>query len=430
MNAPSIVSPPWWPAYGPHHKQALALWAYQDTPDLCYGGAAGGGKSDYLLMAASQFCAHSDYAALILRDTFQNLAEPGAIMDRAISWWAGRYGIQWRAAEKKLVWPSGAVIQFGHLSTSTAHLNYQSAEFQFIGIDEATAIPPQQLAFLHTRLRRKHNNPVPLRYRLATNPGGKSHEWVRDRYVKEDGRGERVYLPAVLFENPGIDQDEYLRELNATEDPILLQQLLHGDWDVQASGGFFDVDAIGVWAGGTAPPGTRMVRAWDLAATPATPSTDPDWTVGLLLAEIGGDFVVVDMQRIRAGPAAVETLISRTAARDGRDVTVVVEEEGGATGQIAKRHYLTGALRGYSVRYMRPSGSKASRAKPVSFAIANGLLRWNDADPQRLAALAELRAFSEDEKAYAHDDIVDALAMAYTEITLPRPASMVPELVL
>ena len=34
------VSPPWWPSYPPHRKQQIALWGYERTPDLVYGGAA------------------------------------------------------------------------------------------------------------------------------------------------------------------------------------------------------------------------------------------------------------------------------------------------------------------------------------------------------------------------------------------------------
>ena len=178
------------------------MWAYQDTPDVCYGGAAGGGKTDYLLMAASQYCDYPDYNALIIRKTYQDLALPGAIMNRALDWWYGQYGIVWKPQEHKLVWPSGAVIQFGHMDSQTAHYRYQGAELQFVGVDEATQIPAPQLMYLHSRLRRLQGSDVPLRYRLATNPGGVSHEWVRDNYVKGADGKRVVYLPALAARQP------------------------------------------------------------------------------------------------------------------------------------------------------------------------------------------------------------------------------------
>ena len=419
----SWVAPQWWPEYTPHRKQQLALWAYERVPELCYGGAAGGGKTDYLLMAASQYCDYPEYAALILRKTYADLALPGAIMDRAISWWADRYGIRWRPGEHKMVWPSGAVIQFGHLGNATDHLRYQGAELHFVGIDEATQIPANQLAYLHSRLRRLKGSQIPIRYRLATNPGGVSHEYVRDEYVKgSDGR-KRVYLPALLSENPGLNVEEY-RERLAVLDPITRAQLESGDWDVHLAGGFFEVEKIGDCRRYDMPAEARLVRAWDLAATPDAPATDPDWTVGILLADVNGEFWVLDMKRVRLGPAAVERLIGEVAEQDGVKTRVVVEREPGSAGSMVRRHLATGVLRGFEYYSRRQSGSKYERAKPLAAGVANGLIRWNEEAPNRNDAIAEMRAFSEDPSTYSHDDVVDALALAYNELVMKRGSNM------
>ena len=37
---PSTVSNPWW-GHDPSDKELTALWAYEQCPDLFYGGAAG-----------------------------------------------------------------------------------------------------------------------------------------------------------------------------------------------------------------------------------------------------------------------------------------------------------------------------------------------------------------------------------------------------
>src|SRR5688572_30454080 len=88
---PGVLNNPFIP-HNPTPPQLAFLGLHHDAPsdsvfEALYGGAAGGGKSDCLLMAAAQHVHVPGYAALILRRTFQDLALPGAIMDRAISWW-------------------------------------------------------------------------------------------------------------------------------------------------------------------------------------------------------------------------------------------------------------------------------------------------------------------------------------------------------
>src|SRR4029450_10088046 len=77
--------------YCPHaptakqHAAMIPEWLLE----LLYGGQAGGGKSDWLLMGALQYVDVRGYAALILRRSFQDLRRPGAIMSRAKEWLAG-----------------------------------------------------------------------------------------------------------------------------------------------------------------------------------------------------------------------------------------------------------------------------------------------------------------------------------------------------
>ena len=418
------VSPPWWPSYPPHRKQQIALWGYERTPDLVYGGAAGGGKTDYLLMAASQFCAYPGYRAVIIRDTFRNLMQDDGLFDQARRWWGGgQHGIQWNREQFRYEWPSTASVGFGHMSSADAHLNYRGARFHFVGFDEAVDIPSNQIVYLHSRMRKPVGDPIPLRFRIATNPGGKSHEWIRQRYVKgADGR-RKVYLPALLHENPGLDREEYLEQL-AELDPITRRQLEAGDWDVHLSGGFFEVGKIRIEA---APPGDPIlrVRSWDLAATPEQPGLDPDYTVGALLALYpSGDFFVEHIHRLRAGPAEVESLIRDTAHADGVDVPVLIEQEPGSSGVLLRRHFAVNVLQGFDYRARPQSGSKYDRAKPLAAAVANGIIVWSQNDPHRLECFAELRAFNENPKTYANDDVVDSVAMGYNELTRPRKRRM------
>ena len=80
------------------------------------------------------------------------------------------------------------------------------------------------------------------------------------------------------------------------------------------------------------------MRCWDLAATePSAANRDPDWTVGLKLVwhRPSGTFYIADIVRERKGPGAIEDLVADTAARDGKTVTIVLEQEPGAAGIAA-----------------------------------------------------------------------------------------------
>ena len=270
---PLTVSNPWW-GHEPSDKQLVALWAYEECPNLFYGGAAGPGKTSYLLMAAVQYVQYPHYRALILRKTYADLNLPDAIMDRAIDWWDGVEGARFNHADKTCYFPSGARVSFGYLASIRDHLRYQGAAVHFVGIDEASQIPSRQLEYLHSRIRRSVGDPIPLRYRLASNPGDVSHDWLKDTYVNGADGHSVVYLPGLMTDNPGLDVDEYRKQL-AHLDPVTRKQSEEGDWDVQLSGGVLDVSKLKYFTSGEF---GQRVRYWDLAATVQKDTDDPDWT--------------------------------------------------------------------------------------------------------------------------------------------------------
>eukprot|EP00752_Nemacystus_decipiens_P016674 g14914.t1 len=131
----------------PHDKQALLLSAHQHCPPgevfrCLYGGAAGGGKSDALLMAAAQFVHLPHYKALILRRTYTEMALPDAIMSRAIEWWSGK--ASWNGTSHVMTFPSGARIQFGYHAKPADNHIYQGGAYHFVGFDELTHWPDER----------------------------------------------------------------------------------------------------------------------------------------------------------------------------------------------------------------------------------------------------------------------------------------------
>jgi predicted phage terminase large subunit-like protein len=395
--------------YIPHEptaKQALFLM-HDHIPEILYGGSAGGGKSDALLMAALQYVHVPGYAALLLRRTYADLSLPGAIMSRSFEWLNGT-DATWHDKEKTWKFPSGSTLSFGYLDSPRDHYRYQGSEFTFVGFDEVTQFKENQYLYLHSRLRRLENSNIPIRMRAASNPGDIGHEWVKSRFITEETRDKDcLFIPASLSDNPHLDRESYIQSLMKL-DPITREQLLSGNWDVRPEGGLFKrawlklTDAI--------PRKMQLCRYWDKAATEG----GGDWTAGALIGIDQGRVYVLDMKRVQERPAGVEALIYQTAQLDGPEVMIRMEQEPGSAGVDVIDHYARQVLVGYNFKGVKSTGSKVSRAAALSTAAEQGnLLIVNG--PFAGALLDELVLFPTEG---AHDDQVDALSGGYNSLAL------------
>lgn len=394
-----------WIPHEPHPKQAEFLCLPQR--EALYGGAAGGGKSDALLMGALQYVDVPGYSALLLRRTFPQLSLPNSLIPRAKDWLANT-GASWNEQRKAFLFPSGAVLQFGHLESEKDKYNYQSAELQYIGFDELTQFTETQYRYLFSRLRRLEGAPVPLRMRGASNPGGEGHGWVRRRFMVEKADG-RVFVPAKLSENPSLDREEYERSLSEL-DHITRAQLLSGDWDIESGGRLFQREWFPIVS--EAPKDLRCVRYWDLAATEAEKGKDPDWTAGCKVGRAkDGTYYVLDIRRVQKSPAAVEALITQTASLDGKSVDVWMEQEPGSSGLITIDHYRRRVLNGYTFRGHKETGGKVERSRPVSSQAEAKNVKLVEG-PWCGAFLDEIEAFP----GGTHDDQVDAFTGAMNRL--------------
>jgi predicted phage terminase large subunit-like protein len=150
------------------------------------------------------------------------------------------------------------------------------------------------------------------------------------------------------------------------------------------------------------------VRRWDLAAS----QQKGDYTAGLLMGKKEGRFYVLDLQHVRESPAGVESLVKQTAQVDGHDVEIRMEREPGSSGLNTIDYYARRVLEGYNFKGIPSTGPKEVRAQPVSAAAEAGnviLVRgsWN------AAFLDEVTLFPNGD----HDDIVDVLSGAFTDLT-------------
>lgn len=205
-------------------------------------------------MAALQYVDVPGYKALLLRKTFPELSQPSGLIDRLQEWLAGT-DAKWNEQKHRWRFPSGAIVEFGYLHRSTDRYRYQGAELDFIGFDELTHFDEEDYLYLFSRLRRRSDSNIPPRMRAATNPGGRGHGWVKRRFIDKRPRpgdpddtpercSERIFIPAKLEDNPGVDRLQYGESL-AMLDPQTRAQLEEGDWNARGPGNWaFDHLAI------------------------------------------------------------------------------------------------------------------------------------------------------------------------------------------
>ena len=438
----------------PHPKQQLYLCLQQK--EVLYGGSAGGGKSDALLMAAMQYVDVPGYSALILRRTWPDLNAPGAILDRARTWLSGTSA---REREGGRMWrfPSGAVLTFGYAQHVKDKLKFQSAEYQFIGFDELTQFEEEIYSYLFSRLRKPtipcltcqqpvrrdkgtswrharrdstcpnvYPDPmslrqytravdgtdvfsIPLRMRSATNPGGPGHEWVHTKFINPKTRTkDSVFLPASLVDNPSLDRESYEDSLSHLL-PVDRQRLMDGDWDAQEAGEWFERHWFGIVR--EAPGGGVTVRYWDHAAT----AGGGDWTVGVLLRLVDGIWYVLDVVRGQWGTGEKHQVMAATAHRDGRGVRIISEQEPGSSGVDVIDNLRRNVFVGYPFVGDKTTGGKQLRAVPLVTAAGAGNLKLVEAQWNR-AFVDEFVLFPNG----ANDDQVDATSGAMRFITQRR----------
>ncbi len=219
------------------HRGAQTEFLSRSEFEVLFGGAAGPGKTDCLVAGLTRDIANPRYHGLLIRRTFPQLQE---IIDRTHRLYPALGGV-FRATDKRWVFPSGGIIDLGHMQHENDKYNYQGKEFHKVGVDELTQFSETQYTYLFSRLRTTDPDIVP-QIASTTNPGGIGHYWVKERFITITDHGRtyidpksglsRVFIPATIEDNPTLfDNDPaYLARLEALPE-IERMRLRHGIWD-------------------------------------------------------------------------------------------------------------------------------------------------------------------------------------------------------
>lgn len=208
-----------------------------------YGGAAGGGKSDSLLMAG--IIAGLTWPGInvgYFRREYPDLEGPGGAIPRSHEILTGI--AKWHGGQRRWTLPGGSVIQFCHCKSEDDVYGYQSQQFDVILIDEATQFTRFIYRYLLTRNRATKPGVIPF-MGLGTNPGGVGHAFFKKEFIDigpsgvphsvevEPGQYEtHIFIPSFLSDNQVLERrDPNYRLTLEAQSEVVRKQLLEGDWD-------------------------------------------------------------------------------------------------------------------------------------------------------------------------------------------------------
>lgn len=234
--------------------------------EILYGGAAGGGKSHLMRVAAIAWCMEIPGLQVYLfrrlsDDLIKNHMEGATGFPALMGEWIDQGHIKINWSKNFIEFWNGAKIHLCHCQHEKDLTKYQGAEIQVLLIDELTHFTEKIYRFLRGRCR-LGGVQVPAKYKglfprivAGSNPGGVGHNWVKATFVdpaapmevvrqaKSEGGMLRQYIPAKLADNPALlsNDPDYSDRLDGLGNPELVRAMKDGDWSIVAGGMFDDV---------------------------------------------------------------------------------------------------------------------------------------------------------------------------------------------
>ena len=427
---------------------------------VIYGGAAGGGKTFGLLLETTRHLDNPEYGAVIFRRTYPEIAMKGGLWDESRKIYPAIGGMP---KETTLEWefPSRASIKFAHLQYESDLISWGGSQIPLIAFDQIDTFTERMFWFLFSRNRsmcgvrpyiRATCNPVveddaefgwlatligwwidpetgyPIpersgvpRWFVRINDAlqwDESAEALRARfsYLPADDVMPKslTFIPAKLSDNLILMRKDPGYRANLLAMPLVeRERLLGGNWKVRPSAGkifnraWFDVV-------GAAPTRCIRLRYWDKAGT----HDGGCFSAGVRMAydvDEGGFYI----EHCLAGQwsaHAREQVIRQTAALDGPDVEIWIEQEPGSGGKESAENTIL-SLPGFIVRADRVTGDKIRRSYPMSAQAEARNVKLVRGD-WVAAWLDEAHKFEEKS---AYKDRVDAAVGAYNQLA-PRAA--------
>lgn len=294
----------------------------------------------------------------------------------------------------KIVFPSGAIIEFSYLTCEKDAIdNFQGAELTGAVFDEFTHFDAPTFNYIRTRMRSKSKYPSFIRCSMNPHPNhfvkydyiepflitdennpkhgvidkslnGRTRYYFFDRgeiisgwdldKLKEEYPDKKPRKYTVVGSSLADNKEmlrlntEYADDLEAN-DPANAAMLLDGNWLYQpAANGFWSRDTIQEIRSSELPADITWARGYDKASTEPSKersSYDPDYTASVKVGKsrngdiyVCGDYIADeygnDLMRYRKKPGPRDELILRQAEYDTDKVTIILAKDPAQSGVI------------------------------------------------------------------------------------------------
>lgn len=242
-----------------HPKQLTALQTIAD--EALYGGAAGGGKSHLMRVAAIVWAtAVAGLQIYLFRRELDDLNKnhvegPKGFRNLLAPWVAA--GLV-TIVEREIRFWNGSKIYLCHCKDEKDRFGYHGAEIHVLLMDELTTFTETIYRYLRFRVRAV-GLPAALtgtkfpRILCSSNPGNIGHAWVKATFINNaepnelrqmpdsEGGMLRQYIPAKLDDNPSMATDDpgYRARMRGLGSEAQVKAMEDGDWEV-VEGAYFD----------------------------------------------------------------------------------------------------------------------------------------------------------------------------------------------
>ena len=463
------------------------------TQDLVfYGGGAGAGKSFASLVDNLQGVHDPDYLSVFFRTTTTEITKglwleakklymPILTVDgKPNSKWLGKAHISEK--EKCITFPSGAKTFFSYLELDKHADNWYGLEITKIYFEECQQRSWYQFNVLLSRNRSKAK--VTKGFRATLNPD--RNHWVYDfvkRYLNEEGYPVKklsgktayytiindqlytswnkkdlieefpdctplsyTYFPATYRDNKKLLEfdPKYGDKLNSLTE-VKKKQLADGCWlDTGDTGLYFKRD----WLRPATfiPPNAARVRSYDTASSEKTPTTYPDFTVGMGMAkDKEGNFYLYGnyVREFRDDDSMIHGCFRKSsgqrdqimllqAQHDGKDCEIVLPQDAGGAGKESFTNKVKFfQSNGFKVK-KDPAGhsaKKGEKAEPFLTACEHGfvyIVRDSFTRESYEWLMSQLEVFNPNKKSDSSykDDAMDACATGFNYLNTRKAYSV------